>query len=76
MALRCWGFLVGGLRGHSGGPPPRLGMRLVIQLLVDKYVDGLPLHRQRDRFLRLGIDLSVSTLCDQVKWCTDLLRPL
>lgn len=54
----------------------KLGLRLVAQLLVDKYVDGLPLHRQRERLQRLGIDLSVSTLADQVKWCTDLLQPL
>jgi transposase len=62
--------------GDKVVPSGKLGLRLVIQLLVDKYVDGLPLHRQRERFQRLGIDLSVSTLCDQVKWCTDLLRPI
>jgi hypothetical protein len=33
-------------------------------------------HRQRERLARLGLDISVSTLCDQVKWSTDLLRPL
>jgi transposase len=54
----------------------KLGLALVAQLLVDKYVDGLPLHRQRERYQRLGLDLAVSTLADQVKWCTDLLRPL
>jgi transposase len=72
----CDGEHVRAPLGDKVVPSGRLGMRLVIQLLVDKYVDGLPLHRQRDRFQRLGIDLSVSTLCDQVKWCTDLLRPL
>jgi transposase len=72
----CDGEHVRAPLGDKVVPSGRLGMRLVIQMLVDKYVDGLPLHRQRDRFLRLGIDLSVSTLCDQVKWCTDLLRPL
>jgi transposase len=54
----------------------KIGVALVAQLLVDKYVDGLPLHRQRERFGRLGLELAVSTLADQVKWCTDLLRPL
>jgi transposase len=54
----------------------KLGLALVATLLVDKYVDGLPLHRQRERYQRLGLDLAVSTLADQVKWCTDLLRPL
>jgi hypothetical protein len=45
-------------------------------LLVEKYVDGVPLHRQRERLARLGLDIAVSTLADQIKWCTDLLRPL
>jgi hypothetical protein len=45
-------------------------------LLVDKYDDGLPLHRQKQRFERMGLKLSVSTLADQVAWAADLLRPL
>lgn len=57
-------------------PGGKLSLVFVAQILIDKYVDGLPLHRQRERYARLGIDLSVSTLCDQVKWSTDLLRPL
>lgn len=57
----------------SGG---RLGTRLVGTLLVDKYDDGLPLHRQKARFERMGVSLPVSTLADQVTWATDLLRPL
>jgi transposase len=57
----------------SGG---RLGSSLVAALVVDKYDDGLPLHRQKRRFERMGVDLAVSTLADQVTWATDLLRPL
>jgi transposase len=57
----------------SGG---RLGSTLVAVLVVDKYDDGLPLHRQKRRFERMGVDLAVSTLADQVTWATDLLRPL
>ena len=57
----------------SGG---RLGSTLVAALVVDKYDDGLPLHRQKRRFERMGVDLAVSTLADQVTWATDLLRPL
>ncbi|MBE7449485.1 MAG: transposase [Kofleriaceae bacterium] len=53
----------------------KYGPGLVAQLLVDKYSDGLPLHRQREQFARLGLDISVSTLADQVTWATDLLRP-
>jgi len=48
----------------------------VIELFVDKYSDGLPLHRQKERFARLGLVVPVSTLCDQIMWMADLLRPL
>lgn len=54
----------------------RLGTRLVGTLLVDKYDDGLPLHRAKQRFERLGLSLPISTLADQVAWSTELLRPL
>ena len=54
----------------------RLGSTLVLQLLVDKYDDGLPLHRQKQRFERMGLALPISTLADQVTWSTDLLRPV
>ncbi|MGH3905628.1 MAG: IS66 family transposase [Pseudonocardiaceae bacterium] len=62
-----------GDRVVSGG---RFGPTLVAQLLVDKYEDGLPLHRQQQRFERLGLPVSVSTLADQVTWGTDLLVPV
>ena len=54
----------------------RIGSRLVAELLVDKYRDGLPLHRQKQRFERLGLSLPVSTLADQVTWASELLEPL
>jgi transposase len=54
----------------------RMGSRLVAELLVDKYRDGLPLHRQKERLERLGIPLPVSTLADQVTWGSELLQPL
>jgi len=72
----CEGQLVRAPVGEKVVASGKLGLALVAQLLVDKYVDGLPLHRQRERYQRLGLDLAVSTLADQVKWCTDLLRPL
>ena len=52
------------------------GPRLVAQLLVDKYRDGLPLHRQRERYRRMSVDLAVSTLADQVAYGAELLQPL
>ena len=53
-----------------------IGSTLVASVIVDKYRDGLPLHRQKLRFAGLGYDVAVSTLADQVMWGTDLLRPL
>lgn len=72
----CEGELVRAPVGEKVVASGKLGLELVAALLVEKYVDGLPLHRQRERYRRLGLDLAVSTLADQVKWCTDLLRPL
>ena len=72
----CDGELVRAPLGNKVVDGGKLGLGLVARLLVDKYIDGLPLHRQIACFKRLGLDLPVSTLCDQVKWCTDLLRPL
>ena len=72
----CDGELVRAPLGDKVVDGGRLGSTLVAVLVVDKYDDGLPLHRQKLRFERMGIDLPVSTLADQVTWATDLLRPL
>ncbi len=52
------------------------GPRLVGSLLVDKYDDGLALHRSHARLLRLGLDMPVSSMADQVLWASELLEPL
>lgn len=57
----------------SGG---RMGTALVAQVIVDKYRDGLPLARQVERFERMGIDIAISTLADQVRWAAEALSPL
>jgi transposase len=72
----CEGTPVRAPAGETVVPNGKIGLGLVASILIDKYLDGLPLHRQRDRYRRLGVDLAVSTLADQVKWCTDLLRPV
>lgn len=72
----CDGELVRAPAGDKVVAGGKLGSTLVAVLLVEKYWDGLPLHRQKQRFARMGLPLSVSTLADQVKWSTDLLRPL
>lgn len=43
------------------------GERLLAQIIVDKYVDHLPLHRQLQRFQRAGITIAQSTINDWVK---------
>jgi transposase len=43
------------------------GEGLLAQIIVDKYVDHLPLHRQLQRFERAGVTIAQSTINDWVK---------
>jgi transposase len=52
------------------------GSRLVADLVVGKYDDGLPLERQRQRYARHGLELPGATMGDQITWATDLLSPI
>lgn len=52
------------------------GSRLVADLVVGKYQDGLPLHRQGQILERLGLSMPSSSMSDQITWATDLLRPI
>jgi len=54
----------------------RPGPGLLAQVLVAKYVDHLPIYRQAKIFLRHGIDLSDSTLCDWVGAAIGELSPI
>src|SRR5262245_11463395 len=45
-------------------------------ILFEKFGQHQPLNRQSERYRREGIDLSVSTLADQVGACTTALQPL
>lgn len=38
--------------------------RLIAQMIQDKYVYGLPLHRQIDKYRRLGVNIPASTASD------------
>jgi transposase len=49
----------------------RIGTQMVACIVVDKYRDGLPLHRQAQRYRELGVDLPLSTLVDQIKHVDD-----
>jgi transposase len=69
--------------GVVSPPPPQrvlprsiAGPGLISEILVSKFGDHLPLYRQEDRFTRLGLYLSRSTLCDWAAAAADLLRPL
>jgi transposase len=72
----CDGELARAPVGDKAVAGGRLGTRLVSTILVDKYDDGLPLHRTKQRLERMGLPLPISTLADQVTWATELLRPL
>ena len=52
------------------------GAGLLTQVIVAKYADHLPLHRQAKMFQRSGADFSVQTMCGWVRQCADLLNPL
>lgn len=52
------------------------GPGLLSQIIIDKYVDHLPLHRQMQRFERAGIKLPYSTLTDWVSATSKLITPL
>ena len=64
-------------------PAPSLPVRrgraapgLLAHVLVAKYCDHLPLHRQAEIYARDDIDLSRSTLADMVGQAAQLMRPL
>ncbi len=52
------------------------GPNLLATILFEKFGQHQPLNRQSERYRREGIDLSVSTLADQVGACATALRPL
>jgi hypothetical protein len=52
------------------------GPNLLAMILFEKFGQHQPLNRQSERYRREGIDLSLSTLADQVGACTTALHPL
>ena len=52
------------------------GPNLLATILFEKFGQHQPLNRQSERYAREGIELSVSTLADQVGACTSVLLPL
>jgi transposase len=52
------------------------GEGLLAQIIIDKYVDHLPLYRQMQRFERTGVKLPYSTLTEWVSATCNLITPL
>src|SRR5271170_6119070 len=52
------------------------GPNLLAMILFEKFGQHQPLNRQSERYRREGVDLSLSTLADQVGACAAALRPL
>jgi transposase len=52
------------------------GESLLAQIIIDKYVDHLPLYRQMQRFERSGVKLPYSTLTEWVTATCRLITPL
>lgn len=52
------------------------GPRLLAMIVFEKFGQHQPLNRQAERYAREGVDLSLSTLADQVGAVADLLKPL
>ena len=52
------------------------GAGLLAQIVIDKYVDHLPLYRQMQRFGRTGLTIPYSTLSDWVSGTCRLIEPL
>jgi transposase len=52
------------------------GPGLLAQIVIDKYVDHLPIYRQVQRFEREGMKLPISMLADWISGTCHLLEPL
>jgi transposase len=59
-------------------PTPRgwAGPSLLAMIIFEKFGQHQPLNRQAERYAREGVDLSLSTLADQVGACAAALAPL
>jgi transposase len=60
-------------------PLPKViaGAGLIAQILIDKFVDHIPLYRQRERFKREDVEISDSTMSDWVRESIDkIIHPV
>ncbi len=49
---------------------------IIAQMTVDKYVYGMPLHRQIDKYTKMGVRIPASSASDWIMKGWDHLRPL
>lgn len=54
----------------------RVGNSIVADLIAEKCSEAQPVHRQRERYRRLGWTAPASTLDSAWRWGTDLLDPI
>lgn len=52
------------------------GAGLLALIIIQKYVDHLPLYRQIEQFKRMGVEIPSSTMSDWVAMCMNELAPL
>jgi transposase len=57
-------------------PKAIAGAGLLGQIVIDKYVDHLPLYRQMERFKREGLNIPYSTIADWISGTCKLITPL
>lgn len=72
----------GVMRLVQGSRPPRAIQRtiadpgLLALIIIDKFIDALPLNRQLERFKRHGVQIPYSTIADWVRLVAEALEPL
>ena len=54
----------------------KVGASVLALIIIQKYVDHLPLYRQIEQFKRMGIEIPSSTMSDWVKTAAELIAPL
>ncbi len=54
----------------------KVGASVLALIIVQKYVDHLPLYRQIEMFKRMGMDIPSSSMSDWVKTAGELITPL
>ena len=72
----CKGEAVTAERQEVPNSTLRVGPSVLAEFIEAKCDDGLPVHRQCDRFRRLGVDFPESTAYGYWRYATSLLIPL